>query len=116
MNDGRFLLLATAESPQPLLLPCYKYHIADVFHIKLLSFNRAGLFEQGCSVSTTIMWKISTHMMPTCCPALFYEGHSCDTETGLFKGSGDVYVGGLVIFNRNKADCNALTLNVLQQL
>lgn len=43
-----------------------------------------------CLLSTTIMWKISTHMMPTCCPALFYEGHSCDTETGLFKGSRDV--------------------------
>lgn len=85
MSDGRFLFLASAESSQPLLLPCCKYHIADVFHIKLLSFNRAGAVQ--CLLSTAIMWEISTHMMPTCCPALFYEGHSCDTETGLFKGS-----------------------------
>lgn len=48
-----------------------------------------------CLLSTTIMWKISTHMMSTCCPALFYEGHSCDTETSLFKGSHNVgWTGG----------------------
>lgn len=61
-----------------------------------------------CLLSTTIIWKISTHMMPTCCPALFYEGHSCDTETGLFifmwEGAADIQVS----FNRKKADSNAL--------
>lgn len=43
-----------------------------------------------CLLSTTIMWKISAHMMSTCCPALVYEGHSCDSQTGLFKGSRNV--------------------------
>lgn len=28
--------------------------------------------------------------MSTCCPALVYEGHSCDSQTGLFKGSRNV--------------------------
>lgn len=73
-----------------------------------------------CLLSTTIMWKISTHMMPTCCPALFYEGHSCDTETGLFKGSRDVHgVGGAgwaMIFKSHSTEIklHALILNALQ--
>lgn len=70
-----------------------------------------------CLLSATIMWKISTHMMPTCCPAPFYEGHSCDTETHLFKGSCDVCGRGRCVrrsrvgviqtsLNRNKVDLN----------
>lgn len=29
-------------------------------------------------------------MTSTCCPALVYEGHSCDRQTGLFKGAPNV--------------------------
>lgn len=62
-----------------------------------------------CLLSTTIMWKISTHMMPTCCPALFYEGHSCDTETGLFKGARDGH-GGLVIFKSHSTKIKLIVM------
>lgn len=68
-----------------------------------------------CLLSTTIMWKISAHMTSTCCPALVYEGHSCDSQTGLFKGAANVCGtgntekggGGFAApFYRNTRDCN----------
>lgn len=65
-----------------------------------------------CMLSTTIMWKISTHMMPTCCPALFYEGHSCDTETSLFKGARDGREGrgGYVIFRSHSTEIKPIVM------
>lgn len=60
-----------------------------------------------CLLSTTIMWKISAHMTSTCCPALVYEGHSCDSQTGLFKGAANVCGTG----NTEKGGGGALLLH-----
>lgn len=64
-----------------------------------------------CLLSTTIMWKISAHMMATCCPALVYEGHSCDTETSLFKGCCQVDLS-LAISKSHPAEINRTVMHL----